>query len=1226
MDVLDELDQLLAQERTQATPPASYAVHLSSYTSHEPLLVPHTKPAHPLTLPLPLVPPPPVQSKDVSAEEILARVSLDEASAFLWQGEPNRTLIEIPLSINRMDIKPVKTTMVLQPTDLSYAYESVSVDAKTMAETSNLMLRKPTQLQDYARGKIGNVPFTPGGDSLVQSSPADESAAIGRPVKKSSTEELVPLALSSTWEDELDALLVRAPGLPHGFTRDDIDRLAGTSTEEPLESITQETVGVNPSYLLKPYYDVVTDQDSLKAVTRTIADEKALLAMEAKSNNTISIESLLASAADDDDLGFQVDDEEDNATPQDESPEPQKPLAFEDSGNPVPEFDEIELSLDLEPSTSGSNTSGPVLEWASKAEIDVSDFHTKIPDMALKFPFELDSFQKQAIVHLENHECVFIAAHTSAGKTVVAEYAIAMSQKHMTRTVYTSPIKALSNQKYRDFRTKFGVDNVGLITGDVSINPEASCLVMTTEILRSMLYRGADVIRDIEWVIFDEIHYLNDSERGVVWEEVCVDNSNQFLTNNHAKANQKCKPKETKTAATRGGAVAKGGRGGGDKADWTKLVRLLQEKELLPVVVFAFSKRLCEESANRLAGGSDQQLPQVLQVRDMLLRGIGVHHGGLLPILKEMVEILFGRGLVKVLFSTETFAMGVNMPARTVVFNGTRKHDGKAFRDLLPGEYTQMAGRAGRRGLDAIGTVIIACWGEVTDATSLRRMLLGEPTKLESQFRLTYNMILNLLRVEDMTVEDMIKRSFSEFRTQKALASKNIPHAIQKAKKVLAHLEQELEQTHGGQLDLHEVQQFYNLTQSTKRLEQQLVQMILGSKHSSAALCIGRVVIISTSGLSDALGIVLQVNKTTVKSFVVLALCPTSFAPPEAKQADAPRGRSEGLKVGDSGSLLGKHYIVMELPESCVELMTKHKGSTGVRNLLEVNDVSVLSRAIELLVDLEPKIKYSLDPRTDLKMSDIDAVEVYREIQYQYSLMEGNICFNSPFLLPVLSQFAKIAKLRDYLTAMTAALSNHSLSLFPDFQQRLKVLTRLGYIADDNTVQVKGRVACEVNTCEELILTEIIFENVLANLEPEEIVSVLSALIFQEKTQNEITLTPRLVEAQKTVQAIAASLGLIQLESHLEIDPNEYVKSTLNYGLMEVVYEWSRGMPFKSICDLTDVPEGSIVRCITRLDEVCREVRNAARVIGDPRLYRKMEIASESIKRDVVFATSLYLS
>ncbi|GLE00066.1 hypothetical protein PINS_up008793 [Pythium insidiosum] len=136
--------------------------------------------------------------------------------------------------------------------------------------------------------------------------------------------------------------------------------------------------------------------------------------------------------------------------------------------------------------------------------------------MAIQYPFELDTFQKECVLHLERHECVFVAAHTSAGKTVVAEYAIAMSQRHLTRTIYTSPIKALSNQKYRDFRAKFGANNVGLITGDVSLNPEASCLVMTTEILRSMLYRGADVIRDIEWVIFDEIHYINDSERGVV--------------------------------------------------------------------------------------------------------------------------------------------------------------------------------------------------------------------------------------------------------------------------------------------------------------------------------------------------------------------------------------------------------------------------------------------------------------------------------------------------------------------------------------------------------------------------------------------------------------------------------------------------------------------------------------------------------------------------------------
>jgi antiviral helicase SKI2 len=138
----------------------------------------------------------------------------------------------------------------------------------------------------------------------------------------------------------------------------------------------------------------------------------------------------------------------------------------------------------------------------------------------LKYPFELDYFQRQAVMRLERRESVFVAAHTSAGKTVVAEYAIALAKKHHTRTIYTSPIKALSNQKYRDFRDRF--DDVGLITGDVSINPDAACLIMTTEILRSMLYRGSDTIRDIEFVIFDEVHYVNDSERGVVWEEVII--------------------------------------------------------------------------------------------------------------------------------------------------------------------------------------------------------------------------------------------------------------------------------------------------------------------------------------------------------------------------------------------------------------------------------------------------------------------------------------------------------------------------------------------------------------------------------------------------------------------------------------------------------------------------------------------------------------------------------
>lgn len=181
-------------------------------------------------------------------------------------------------------------------------------------------------------------------------------------------------------------------------------------------------------------------------------------------------------------------------------------------------IDTIDQDISLVPSNPQRERGSA--SWADTTPVDLSEYELLRPRLAMTHPFELDYFQKQAVMRLERRECVFVAAHTSAGKTVVAEYAIAMARNHLTRAIYTSPIKALSNQKYRDFKERF--DDIGLITGDVSVNPDASCLIMTTEILRSMLYRGSDVIKDIEWVIFDEVHYVNDLERGVVWEEVII--------------------------------------------------------------------------------------------------------------------------------------------------------------------------------------------------------------------------------------------------------------------------------------------------------------------------------------------------------------------------------------------------------------------------------------------------------------------------------------------------------------------------------------------------------------------------------------------------------------------------------------------------------------------------------------------------------------------------------
>jgi ATP-dependent RNA helicase DOB1 len=399
-----------------------------------------------------------------------------------------------------------------------------------------------------------------------------------------------------------------------------------------------------------------------------------------------------------------------------------------------------------------------------------SDVVVTPPETPAKvYPYVLDPFQTTSIDFIERNESVLVAAHTSAGKTTIAEYAIAKCLREGQRAIYTSPIKALSNQKYRDLQEEF--TNVGLMTGDITLNPTAQILVMTTEILRSMLYRGSELMREVAWVIYDEVHYMRDKERGVVWEEsiillphrvrfvflsATIPNSQQFANWICKIHHQPChvvytnyrpvplqhyvfphggdglylvvdeKGKFREANFQRAMAVlqsssssSKGGDEFSDLTDSTsnkkikrqqaasklsttttnlfRIVKLVMARSLNPVIIFSFSKKDCEKYAlslnkenfndeveqdlicqvyqNALEGLSedDRKLPQVEALLPLLKRGIGVHHGGLLTILKEIVEILFGEGLIKVLFATETFAIGINMPAKTVIFTNTRK-------------------------------------------------------------------------------------------------------------------------------------------------------------------------------------------------------------------------------------------------------------------------------------------------------------------------------------------------------------------------------------------------------------------------------------------------------------------------------------------------------------------------------------------------------------------------
>uniref|UniRef100_A0A8C5GEG5 SKI2 homolog, superkiller viralicidic activity 2-like n=1 Tax=Gouania willdenowi TaxID=441366 RepID=A0A8C5GEG5_GOUWI len=938
-------------------------------------------------------------------------------------------------------------------------------------------------------------------------------------------------------------------------------------------------------------------------------------------------------------------------------------------------------------------------KWAIPVDITspCEDFYKRIPNPAFKWPFELDTFQKQAVLRLEAHDSVFVAAHTSAGKTVVAEYAIALSQKHMTRTIYTSPIKALSNQKFRDFKNTF--NDVGLLTGDVQLSPESSCLIMTTEILRSMLYNGSEVIRDLEWVIFDEVHYINDTERGVVWEEVLImlpdhvsiillsatvpnalefsewigrikkrhiyvistmkrpvplehylytgnstktqkemfllmDAAGNFLTKGYYAAVDAKKERTSKHAQSFGAKTShQHTTASQDRSVWQTLLNFLSQRQQTPVVAFTFSRNRCDDNArsldsmdltssvekaeihsffqkslSRLRGG-DRQLPQILLMRDLLKRGIAVHHSGILPILKEVIEMLFSRGLVKVLFATETFAMGVNMPARTVVFDNIRKHDGTTFRNLLPGEYIQMAGRAGRRGLDPTGTVIILCKAGVHEMADLHVMMLGKPTVLQSQFRLTYTMILNLLRVEALRVTDMMRRSFSESHrdTQK----------IRDLKKALSLLP--VQDTDGQMSDL--LPYYYTVTElrtTTEAIQRATLESVNGLK----ALSVGRVIMVNNKQHFNALGVILQVSTDSVnRSFTTLLICEKGNETGEGKDDNGafphlfntrlfvPEGPCshtvQKLKLQDISGITVK--TVKVIPDRIIDNYNKRQQP---RFKFEPPGQAISTATQELLrlAEANPGGIATLDPVNDLQLKSLDVVEGTMRLRALHDSLKEFNCVHSPTFA---EQVCERMSLQEELDRLLFLVSDQSLTLLPEYHQRIKVLQSLQYVDSSGAVQLKGRVACQISS-HELLLTELLFENVLSPLAPEESAALLSCLVFTQKTQG-----------IDRVLSVAKRIGELQRECGINQTAEEFAEQ-FKFGLTEVVYCWARGMPFAEIAQLTDVQEGTVVRCIQRLDEVLKEVRQAARIVGDSVLGSKMEKASLAIRRDIVFTASLY--
>ena len=860
---------------------------------------------------------------------------------------------------------------------------------------------------------------------------------------------------------------------------------------------------------------------------------------------------------------------------------------------------------------------------------------------AKTYPFELDPFQKQAVGYVEAGESVLVAAHTSAGKTAVAEYAIAKSLRDGQRVVYTSPIKALSNQKFRDLSEEF--EDVGLMTGDITINPEAACLVMTTEILRSMLYRGSEVMREVAWVIFDEVHYMRDKERGVVWEEsivllphrvrfvflsatipnaeqfvdwiakihhqpchvvytnyrpvplqhyifpkggdglhLVVDERGKFREANFQKAMAQLQSGSNADAASAevmlsSGAGGKAGQkrkrksGGGaggpgqdkknQKSDLHRIVKLVMERNLNPVIVFSFSKKDCERYAldlqredytdevekdlvsqvykNAIDGLSedDRKLPQVEALLPLLKKGVGIHHGGLLPILKEIVEILFSEGLIKVLFATETFSIGINMPAKTVVFTNTRKWDGTDFRWVTSGEYIQMSGRAGRRGKDDRG-IVIQMLDEKMEPAVCKGILYGDPDPLNSSYRISYNMLLNMMRVEDVDPEYLLRASFHQFQQESEVPA-------------LEAQADELERraagmtVGGGEEDEEAAGEYFRMQRQMDINREGMARIVRRPEHVLPFVQNpGRLLHVSIDGISYGWGALVSYKRRTGTDSggsagrvardssapmhtldVLLACVDRHFdeigngdgqdggkrAEDASHQGLLWRGTAKHCRPtrkGDDDKLVSMRIFTVDLDDieriSAVRIFVKkdlhppearhhvfhavrevqRRFPEGVPLLDPVKDLKIRSEEFGRLLERAASLKDRLESHRFAEMAGGKE-------------QEGDMTWDEREAM--VRAYGKKSDLLERARVLRRdARSRKTVVLRDDLRKMKRVLRHLGHVDAGGVIQTKGRAACEVNTANELLVVELLFAGVFNDLKVGQAAALLSCLTFDE--------------------------------------------------------------------------------------------------------------------------------
>jgi ATP-dependent RNA helicase HelY len=875
---------------------------------------------------------------------------------------------------------------------------------------------------------------------------------------------------------------------------------------------------------------------------------------------------------------------------------------------------------------------------------------TRAEQFAAGLPFDLDRFQREAIEAVDEDSSVLVAAPTGSGKTVVAEFACWLALQRGAKCFYTTPLKALSNQKFGDLVAQHGARNVGLLTGDNSINGEASLVVMTTEVLRNMLYEGSHTLNGLRWVVLDEVHYLQDPYRGAVWEEVLihlppevgvvclsatVSNAQEFgdwlrtlrgetrvvletarpvelrnlvmagetlypLLEDGSRTNPDLVPLWARGASAaarygrfpsgrpsyRGGNRAPGRprrRGGSDVYTPTRVevAEVLDREEMLPAIVFIFSRKGCDEAvdacvraglelttpsererikefAEMRAAALDHEDLRALRFSSFvegLEQGIASHHAGLLPVFKETVEELFALGWIKLVFATETLSLGINMPARTVVIERLTKFTGEKHDLLTPTEYTQLTGRAGRRGIDEIGygVTLFNPWVSLDKLTSLATV---RAYKLTSSFRPSYNMAVNLVRnYEPETATHLLNSSFAQFA-----ADRNV---VRWERELEGKEKEAAELSDAAACDRGDILEYFRLrdaAQSAMREER-------GSGPVRAALV------------------------KLVPGDVVWA------GPGRAVILEQPRRGAKGaprvtaMTVDRKLRRLGPRDFTQP-PEPVAKLTLRGQSwrSAKVRR--------GLAHQLERMAGTRP----SPSP----KRSDI------RKLVTAY---EAHPCHECPDLDDHLKLTSKLAEASDEVQRLRSQVRRRKGTIARTFERVLAVLRSLGYI-EDWSMTDKGELLRRVYNESDLLVVECLARGWFAGLDAEELAAVASLFVYEARGRDEpeSAPTPSLGRYERRIGDLFRSLRATEKDHEIELlkEPDG--------GFMAQIYEWASGRSLEAVLEDRETSAGDFVRSTKQVLDLLQQLRQ---VVTDEPLSSTLRDAIEGVQRGVVAYSSV---